>query len=109
MVRLNVIYDVINLKEKAVLKICNDDFSVSETFNLEEAVSQLFYRQNNNVLLENLQITYYVNENFANQGTSAGKISVPRSYISTAANTYVYARFQSEKGCYSIARINLLS
>ncbi|MEZ7509472.1 T9SS type B sorting domain-containing protein [Cloacibacterium sp. Arc13] len=107
-VRLPVINDVINLNQNAVLKICNEDFSVSETFNLEEAVSQLFYQQNNNVLLDNLQITYYVNENFANQGTSAGKISAPNSYISSAANTYVYARFQSEYGCYSIAPINLL-
>lgn len=107
-VKLPVINDVINLKEKAVLKICNEDFSVGETFNLEEAVSQLFYQQNNNVLLENLQITYYVNENSAKQGTSAGKISAPSSYVSTAANTYVYARFQSQYGCYSIAPINLL-
>lgn len=105
-VRLNVIYDVINLKEKAVLKICNEDFSTSEKFNLTEAVSQLFDQQNNNVELDKLQITYYVNENSAKQGTSAGKISA--SYISSAANTYVYARFQSEKGCYSIAPINLL-
>ena len=107
-VKLPVINDVINLKEKAVLKICNDDFSVSETFNLEEAVTQLFDQGNNKVLLGDLQITYYVNENFANQGTSAGKISVPSSYISTAAKTYVYARFQSQYGCYSIAPINLL-
>ena len=107
-VKLPVINDVINLKEKAVLKICNEDFSVSETFNLEEAVSQLFDQGNNVVPLDNLEITYYVNENFANQGTSAGKISVPSSYISTAANTYVYARFQSQYGCYSIAPINLL-
>ncbi|MGB4448523.1 MAG: T9SS type B sorting domain-containing protein [Cloacibacterium sp.] len=107
-VKLPVINDVINLNRNAVLKICNEDFSVSETFNLEEAVSQLFDQGNNNVLLNNLQITYYVNENFANQGTSAGKISVPSSYISTAANTYVYARFQSQYGCYSIAPINLL-
>lgn len=109
MVRLNVIYDVINLKEKAVLKICNEDFSVSEKFNLEEAVTQLFDQGNNKVLLGDLQITYYVNENFAKQGTSAGKIPKPSSYISTAANTYVYARFQSQYGCYSIAPINLLS
>lgn len=107
-VRLPVINDVINLNQNAVLKICNEDFSVSETFNLEEAVSQLFDQQNNVVPLDNLEITYYVNENFANQGTSAGKISVPSSYISTAANTYVYARFQSQYGCYSIAPINLL-
>lgn len=107
-VRLNVINDVINLNKDAVLKICNEDFSVSETFNLEEAVSQLFDQQNNDVLLNNLEITYYVNENYANQGTSAGKISVPSSYISTAAKTSVYARFQSQYGCYSIAPINLL-
>lgn len=107
-VSLRVINDVINLKEKAVLKICNDDFSVSEKFNLEEAVDQLFDQGNNDVSLDSLQITYYVNENFANQGTSAGKISTPRSYISSASNTYVYARFQSKYGCYSIAQINLL-
>ncbi len=107
-VKLPVINDVINLNRNAVLKICNEDFSVSETFDLEKAVDQLFDQGNNNVLLNNLQITYYVNENFANQGTSAGKISKPSSYISTAANTYVYARFQSEYGCYSIAPINLL-
>lgn len=107
-VRLPVINDVINLNQNAVLKICNEDFSVSETFDLTEAVSQLFDQGNNVVPLDNLEITYYVNENFANQGTSAGKISVPSSYISSAANTYVYARFQSQYGCYSIAPINLL-
>ena len=106
-VKLPVINDVINLKEKAVLKICNEDFSVSETFNLEEAVPKLFHQENNEISLDSLQITYYVNENSANQGTSAGKISA--SYISSAANTYVYARFQSQYGCYSIAPINLLS
>ena len=107
-VRLPVINDVINLNQNAVLKICNEDFSVSETFNLEKAVDQLFDQGKNKISLDSLQITYYVNENFANQGTSAGKISVPSSYISTAANTYVYARFQSQYGCYSIAPINLL-
>lgn len=107
-VKLPVINDVINLKEKAVLKICNEDFSVSETFDLTKAVDQLFDQGNNNVLLDNLEITYYVNENYAKQGTSAGKISAPSSYVSTAANTYVYARFQSQYGCYSIAPINLL-
>lgn len=107
-VSLKVINDVINLNQNAVIKLCNEDFSVSETFNLEEAVSQLFDQQNNDVLLNNLEITYYVSKNFANQGTSAGKISKPRSYISSAANTYVYARFQSQYGCYSIAPINLL-
>lgn len=107
-VSLRVINDVINLNQNAVLKICNEDFSVSETFNLEEAVSQLFDQEKNDVLLNNLEITYYVNENFANQGTSAGKIYAPNSYISSAANTYVYARFQSQYGCYSIAPINLL-
>ncbi len=105
-VKLPVINDVINLKEKAVLKICNEDFSVSETFNLEDAVPQLFHQENNEISLDSLQITYYVNENSAKQGTSAGKISA--SYISSAANTYVYARFQSRYGCYSIAPINLL-
>lgn len=107
-VKLPVINDVINLKEKAVLKICNEDFSTGVTFDLTKAVDQLFDQGNNNVLLKDLQITYYVNENFANQGTSAGKISVPSSYISNVANTYVYARFQSQYGCYSIAPINLL-
>lgn len=107
-VRLPVINDVINLNQNAVLKICNEDFSVSETFNLEKAVDQLFDQGKNEISLDSLQITYYVNENFANQGTSAGKISVPSSYSSTAANTYVYARFQSQYGCYSIAPINLL-
>lgn len=107
-VRLPVINDVINLNKDAVLKICNEDFSTGVTFNLEEAVTQLFDQGNNKVLLGDLQITYYVNENFAKQGTSAGKISKPRSYISSAANTYVYARFQSQYGCYSIAPINLL-
>lgn len=106
-VRLNVIYDVINLN-RAVLKLCNEDFSTGVTFDLTKAVDQLFDQGNNNVPLDSLQITYYVNENFAKKGTSAGKISAPSSYVSTAANTYVYARFQSQYGCYSIAPINLL-
>lgn len=105
-VKLPVINDVINLNKDVVLKICNEDFSVSETFNLEDAVPQLFHQENNEISLDSLQITYYVNENSAKQGTSAGKISA--SYISSAANTYVYARFQSRYGCYSIAPINLL-
>ncbi len=108
-VRIKVINYLINLSPNAILKICNEDFTASETFNLEEAVSQIFDQGKNEIPFSDFDITYYVNENFANQGTSAGKISAPNSYISSAANAYVYARFQSKSyGCYSVAPINLL-
>ena len=53
-------------------------------------------------------ITYYATETDANNGTSVGRITSP--YVTSAANVYVYARFQSRTyGCYSVAPINLLS
>ena len=101
-------YPPIYLNKNAVLKICDKDLNFGESFNLSQATSQIFDQNNNQVQLSDLVITYYATETDANNGTSVGRITSP--YVTSAANVYVYARFQSRTyGCYSVAPINLLS
>lgn len=101
-------YPPIYLNHNAVLKICDKDLNFGESFDLSQTTAQIFDQSNNQVQLSDLVITYYVTEADANNGTSVGRIASP--FVTSAANVFVYARFQSRTyGCYSVAPINLLS
>ena len=101
-------YPPIYLDKNAVLKLCDKDLNFGESFNLSLATPQIFNQNNNQVQLSDLAITYYATEADANNGTYVGKIASP--HTTSAANVFVYARFQSRTyGCYSVAPINLLS
>ena len=101
-------YPPIYLAKNAVLKLCDKDLNFGESFDLNLATSQIFDQSINKVLLSDLDITYYVTEADANNGTNVGKITSP--YPTSAGNVFVYVRFQSKTyGCYSVAPINLLS
>lgn len=105
-------YPTIILNNNAVKKLCDIDLNFGESFNLEEQAitDQIFDQSVNTDLLKDIKINYYYTEADANNGTSVGLIPNFTSHITSVANDFVYARFQSKiDGCFSVAPINLLS
>ena len=75
---------------------------------LEEQSLSYLTNENNNVLLDNLLNYLLRKRKFCKSRNLGRKDFYNRALIFLPANTYVYARFQSQYGCYSIAPINLL-
>jgi gliding motility-associated-like protein len=90
----------------AVLNTCDEDFNLSETFQLNDAVSQLFIPAQNTYALSNMNISYYLTAAEANAGNTANQIG--NSYTTNISTVQVWARFQSKTtGCFSVAPIQL--
>ncbi|WP_336732962.1 T9SS type B sorting domain-containing protein [Chryseobacterium sp. VD8] len=90
----------------AVLNKCDEDFNLSETFQLGDATSQMFIPAQNTYPLSNITVTYYNTQAEANAGNPANQIgNIVTTNISTVQ---VWARFQvNTTGCYSVASIEL--
>ncbi len=92
--------------QEATLRICDEQFNFSETFNLADATSQLFNQSENTTSLSGITITYYNTEAEANAGLANTQIGNTKTTLQSLVR--VYARFQVEAtGCYSVAPINL--
>lgn len=90
----------------AVLETCDEDFNLSETFQLSDATSQLFIASQNTYALSNMTISYYNTQAEANTGNPANQIG--NSITTNISSVQVWARFQSQTtGCYSVAPIQL--
>lgn len=90
----------------AVLNTCDENFDLSETFQLSDAVSQLFIPSQNTYPLSNMTITYYNTQAEANAGNPSNQIG--NSITTNISSVQVWARFQSQTtGCYSVAPIQL--
>lgn len=90
----------------AELKKCDYDFNLNESFNLEDAIPQLFVENENSLALADLRITFYKTESAANAGATATQISSP--VVTINSRTIVWVRFTSKSiGCYSVASIEL--
>ena len=90
----------------AVLETCDEDFNLSETFQLSNATSQLFIASQNTYTLSNMTISYYNTQAEANAGNPANQIG--SSVTTNISSVQVWARFQSKTtGCYSVAPIQL--
>ncbi|MBO9692945.1 T9SS type B sorting domain-containing protein [Chryseobacterium sp.] len=90
----------------AVLNTCDKNFDLNETFNLNDAVPQLFNATSNTLLLSDMSISYYLTAADANLGNPASQIG--NSIITNISTFTVWVRFQSRStGCYSIASIQL--
>lgn len=90
----------------ATLNTCDEDFNLSETFQLSDAVSQLFISSQNTYPLSNMTISYYNTQAEANAGNPANQIG--NSVTTNISSVQVWARFQSQTtGCYSVAPIQL--
>lgn len=90
----------------ATLSTCDEDFNLSETFQLTNAVSQLFIPSQNTYPLSNMTISYYNTAAEANAGNPANQIGT--SVTTNISSVQVWARFQSNTtGCYSVAPIQL--
>lgn len=98
----------INLSKTAKLELCDNEFNFGESFDLTQALSQVFDQANNSIALSDINVSYYATKNDANNGTLVGKITSP--YTTSSGKVIIYVRFQSKNyGCYSIAPISLLS
>ncbi|MEG0761105.1 T9SS type B sorting domain-containing protein [Chryseobacterium sp.] len=106
--RLNIqmtFLPVIVLKN-TVLNTCDEDFNLNETFQLNDAVSQMFLASQNTYPLSDLTITYYNTLAEANAGVPSTQIG--NSIVTTVSTVQVWARFQSKtNGCFSVAPIEL--
>ena len=92
--------------KSAVLKKCDYDFNLNETFNLNDAIPQLFVQSTNQTQLSDMAITYYKTEVDANAGISATQVN--SSVITTNSKIKYWARFSSKTtNCYSVAPIEL--
>ncbi|MBB4805812.1 gliding motility-associated-like protein [Chryseobacterium defluvii] len=90
----------------AVLNTCDEDFNLSETFQLNNAISQLFIPSQNTQPLSDMTISYYSTAAEANVGNLANQIG--NSITTSISTVEVWARFQSQTtGCYSVAPIQL--
>ncbi|QBO57165.1 T9SS type B sorting domain-containing protein [Chryseobacterium salivictor] len=94
--------------KKAVLKKCDYDFNLNESFDLTEALPQLFNPNENLLTIGDLTVSYYKTESAANAGVPAAQISSP--VVTINSKTTVWVRFTSKSiGCYSVAPIELLT
>ncbi|CAD7812522.1 hypothetical protein CHRY9390_02525 [Chryseobacterium aquaeductus] len=90
----------------AVLNTCDEDFNLNETFQLSDAVSQLFLASQNTYTLSDMNISYYLTSAEANAGNSANQIG--SSFTANVSTIQVWVRFQSKTtGCFSVASIQL--
>ncbi|SDI42046.1 gliding motility-associated C-terminal domain-containing protein [Chryseobacterium taeanense] len=90
----------------ATLAKCDEDFNLNETFQLSDAVSQLFIPSQNTYPLSEMTITYYNTAAQANAGNAANQIGP--TVTTNVSSVQVWARFQSQTtGCYSVAPIQL--
>jgi len=90
----------------AVLDKCDEDFNLSETFQLNDAIPQLFVASQNTQPLSNMTISYYNTSAEANAGVPATQIG--NTATTNISSVQVWARFQSNTtGCYSVASIQL--
>lgn len=96
---------VIVLKS-AVLQKCDYGFNLNESFNLNDALPQLFTQSENTYPLGDITISYYETQSAANAGIPSTQIS--STVVTIVSNKVVWARFTSKTiGCYTVAPIEL--
>jgi len=90
----------------ATLEKCDEDFNLSETFQLNDAIPQLFLPSQNTQPLSDMTISYYNTAAEANAGNPANQIGT--TITTSISSVQVWVRFQSQTtGCYSVASIQL--
>lgn len=90
----------------AILRTCDKNFDLNETFQLNDTVTQLFIPSQNTQPLSDMIISYYLTNTDANLGNPASQIG--NSITTNVSTLTVWVRFQSKTtGCYSIASIQL--
>lgn len=90
----------------AVLQKCDYDFNLNETFDVTQALPQLFTQSQNPIQLSDIDITYYKTELEANIGNPSTQIS--SSFVATRSRINVWVRFTSKiTSCYSVSSVEL--
>ncbi|SHJ99962.1 T9SS type B sorting domain-containing protein [Epilithonimonas mollis] len=92
--------------KSAVLNKCDLDFNLNETFQLNDAIPQLFNASENVQPLSDMQVSYYRTAAQANIGNPANQLG--NTFTTNISTVEVWARFESKTlGCYSTASIKL--
>ncbi len=103
---INHFLPLINLHDNIVLRKCDYDFNLYESFNLNDATSGIFVQSENSLQLSDMDITYYKTETEANDGLAGTRISSIQ--VTEHSEVTVWARFQSRTlGCFSVVPILL--
>ena len=102
---VNHFLPAIKLRNNAVLKKCDYDFNLQESFTLSDAIDQIFIQSENTVPLSDIAITYYATKEHADAGLPGNQIAVTQ--ITTISEVTVWARFTDSNGCFSTAPILL--
>ena len=99
---------VIRLNQNTeALKKCDFQNDANETFNLKDAIPQLFTAASNTYSLDQLTVTFYRTKADADAGLPSKQISSNYT-TSTNGTTTLFARFTSNtQACYSVAPIKL--
>ena len=96
---------VIILKS-ALLQKCDYEFNLNESFDLNDALPQLFAQSENTYPLGDITISYYETQSAANAGIASTQIS--STVVTIISKKVIWARFTSKTiGCYSVAPIEL--
>lgn len=89
-----------------ILEICDFDFNFYESFNLADALPQMFLPSDNPSNISNFDISYYENEADALSGDVAKRVSV--NQITKFSSVYFWARFEDKLShCFSVQSIEL--
>ncbi|RMZ58503.1 hypothetical protein D1632_12900 [Chryseobacterium nematophagum] len=103
---INMTFLPVVVLNNAVLNKCDENFDLSETFQLNVAIPQLFVASQNTYPLSDITISYYNTSAEANAGVPSTQIG--NSIVTNISSAIVWARFQANTtGCYSVARIQL--
>jgi len=94
------------LTNNAVLNKCDEDFNLSETFTLTDAISQMFDPAQNSYALSNITVRFYLTQAEANAGSTTNQLG--NTYVTNVSSVQVWARFTANStGCFSVAPIQL--
>lgn len=97
---------VVVITNNAVLNKCDEDFNLSETFTLTDAIPQMYNPAQNTHPLSNINVKFYLTPAEANAGSPANQIG--NTLITDISSVQVWARFTATTtGCFSVAPLQL--
>ncbi|WP_312079121.1 T9SS type B sorting domain-containing protein [Chryseobacterium sp.] len=97
---------VVVVTNNAVLNTCDEDFNLSETFTLTDAISQMYDPAQNTYALSNIDVKFYHSQAEANAGNPANQIG--NTLVTDISSVQVWARFTAKTtGCFSVAPLQL--
>ncbi|KQS92908.1 T9SS type B sorting domain-containing protein [Chryseobacterium sp. Leaf394] len=97
---------VVVVTNNAVLNRCDEDFNLSETFTLADAIPQMYDPAQNTYALSNIDVKFYHTQAEANAGSTTNQIG--NTLVTNVSSVQIWARFTAKTtGCFSVAPLQL--